>query len=46
MEAPTKDIQSIQETMTKAYKRLWNDSFDELLEEFEMQIMPILMMQP
>jgi hypothetical protein len=34
-----KDIQAIQETTTKACKRLWDNSND-LIEEFEMKEMP------
>jgi hypothetical protein len=33
------DIKRIQKTVTKTYKRLWN-AYDELLEEFGMDIMP------
>jgi hypothetical protein len=33
------DIKSIQKIVKNSYKRLWNAS-DELLEEFEMDIMP------
>jgi hypothetical protein len=35
------DIQTIQGTITKAYKILWNNS-DDLLEEFEMRFMPTI----
>jgi hypothetical protein len=33
------DIQTIQEEVTKSYKRLWNN-LDDLLEEFRMKVMP------
>jgi len=35
------DIRTIQGTVTKAYKILWNAS-DDLLEEFKMKIVPAI----